>query len=215
MVQGLPLLNDNLLYHLETNHKKLYTVFETISFVFDTYKVKGGEDMQELDRLFNQIYDSTYRATLIYVTAKCNNTEDISDIMQEIYTELYTVILRRGANYIKEPSAFVRKIAKSKVHRHYSLFARIRNNIAVTELDEVFTEDSFDLENTVTDRLTVEEVYKHIFSKPLITQKIFCMYFSLDMTISEISEALSVGESYVKNRLYRTLRELREMEDLI
>lgn len=171
--------------------------------------------MQELDRLFNQIYDSTYRTTLIYVTAKCGNTEDIADIMQETYTELYRVILYRGTDYVKEPSAFVRKIAKSKVYRHYSLFKRIRSNIAMTELDEVFTEDSFDLENTVIDKLTVSEVEKHIFTKPLITQKIFCMYFSLDMTISEISEALSVGESYVKNRLYRTLRELREMEDLI
>lgn len=171
--------------------------------------------MRDPDRIFNEIYDSTYRATLIYVTAKCNNTEDISDIMQETYTELYTVILQKGTDYVKEPSAFVRRIAKSKVYRHYSLFARIRDNIAVTELDEVLTEDSFDLENTVIDKLTAEKAEEYIFSKPQITQKIFCMYFSLDMTISEISEALSVGESYVKNRLYRTLRELREMEDLI
>lgn len=171
--------------------------------------------MRDPDRIFNEIYDSTYRTTLIYVTAKCNNTEDIADIMQETYTELYKVILNRGTDYVKEPSAFVRKIAKSKVYRHYSLFQRIRDNIAATELDEVFTEDSFDLENTVIDKLTAEKAEEYIFSKPQITQKIFCMYFSLDMTISEISEALSVGESYVKNRLYRTLRELREMEDLI
>ncbi len=170
--------------------------------------------MRELDRIFNEIYDSTYRATLIYVTAKCRNTEDIADILQETYTELYTVMCRRGADYIKDTDAFVRKLAKSKVYRHYSLFERIRDNIAATELDEVFAEDSFDLENTVIDRLTVEEVDKHIFSKPQVTQKIFCMYFSLDMTISEIAKALDVGESYVKNKLYRTLGELREMEDL-
>ncbi len=192
----------------------MYNKFETISFVFDTYRVKGGEDMRELDRKFNEIYDSTYRATLIYVTAKCRNTEDIADILQETYTELYTVMCRRGADYIKDADAFVRKVAKSKVYRHYSLFERIRDNIAATELDEVFAEDSFDLENTVIDKLTVEEVDKHIFSKPQVTQKIFCMYFSLDMTISEIAKALDVGESYVKNKLYRTLGELREMEDL-
>ena len=170
--------------------------------------------MRELDRVFNEIYDSTYRSTLIYVTAKCHNTEDIADILQETYTELYTVICRRGADYIKDINAFVRKVAKSKVYRHYSFFERIKNNTSINEIEDVFCEDEFDLENTVMDKLTVEEAEKHIFSKPLITQKIFCMYFSLDMTISEISEALGVGESYVKNRLYRTLGELREMEDL-
>ena len=170
--------------------------------------------MQELDRLFNQIYDSTYRATLIYITAKCHNTEDIADILQETYTELYRVICRRGVDYIKDADAFVRKIAKSKVYRHYSLFERIRDNASVNALEEVFCDDSFDLESFVIDKLTVVEVEKHIFSKSLITQKIFCMYFSLDMTISEIAKALDVGESYVKNKLYRTLGELREMEDL-
>ena len=170
--------------------------------------------MRELDRAFNEIYDSTYRSTLIYVTAKCHNTEDIADILQETYTELYKVMLSRGSDYIKEPAAFVRKVAKSKVYRHYSFFERIKNNMSINEIEEVFCECDFDLENTVIDRLTVEEAEKHIFSKPLITQKIFCMYFSLDMTISEISEALGVGESYVKNKLYRTLSELREMEDL-
>ena len=170
--------------------------------------------MRELDRIFNQIYDSTYRATLIYVTAKCHNTEDIADILQETYTELYTVMCRRGTDYIKDTGAFVRKIAKSKVYRHYSFFERIRNNMSINENEDVFCEDGFDLENAVIDKLMVEEVDRHIFSKPQITQKIFCMYFSLDMTISEIAKALDVGESQVKNKLYRTLGELREMEDL-
>lgn len=192
----------------------MYIIFETISLISDTYRVKGGEDMREFDRIFNQIYDSTYRATLIYVTAKCHNTEDIADILQETYTELYTVICRRGADYIKDTGAFVRKIAKSKVYRHYSFFERIRNNMSINEIEDVFSEDGFDLENAVIDKLTVEEVDRHIFSKPQITQKIFCMYFSLDMTISEIAKALDVKESYVKNKLYRTLGELREMEDL-
>ncbi len=170
--------------------------------------------MRDIDSVFNEIYDSTYRATLIFVTAKCRNTEDISDILQEVYTELYSVIMKRGTDYIKDKDSFVRRIAKTKVYRHYSLLERIRGNITTDELEDVFCEDSYDLEGTVINKLTLEEVEKYIFSRPPVTQKIFCMYFSLDMTISEISNALSVGESFVKNRLYRTLREIREMEDL-
>ncbi|MFQ9801920.1 MAG: sigma factor-like helix-turn-helix DNA-binding protein [Clostridia bacterium] len=35
------------------------------------------------------------------------------------------------------------------------------------------------------------------------------MYYSLDLTIPEIAKQLSMSESNVKNKLYRTLKEMR------
>lgn len=88
---------------------------------------------QNLISLFNAIYDATNRKILGFITAKCGNTSDISDIFQDTYT------------------------------------------------------------------------------KPQIVQKIFLLRYSLDMTIPEIAKLLSVGESYVKNILYRTINQLREL----
>ena len=70
---------------------------------------------------FNNIYDETYQRSLRYVTKKCSHAEDIADILQEIYTEVYSVIAKKGIEYVHNPEAFVMQVTKSKVSKHYSL----------------------------------------------------------------------------------------------
>lgn len=38
---------------------------------------------------FNEIYDKTYKKILLYVLKRCSNIEDVSDILQETYAEIY------------------------------------------------------------------------------------------------------------------------------
>ena len=76
--------------------------------------------------LFNEIYDQTYDKVLRYVISKCGNTNDIADIVQETYLELYQTIVKRGAAYIKNPGAFVLQLAKAKVYKHYSLMEKLK-----------------------------------------------------------------------------------------
>ena len=45
---------------------------------------------------FNAIYNSTSKAVLAFVTAKCRNTADIQDVVQETYVELYQLLIKRG-----------------------------------------------------------------------------------------------------------------------
>ncbi|MBE6686122.1 MAG: hypothetical protein E7591_02715 [Ruminococcaceae bacterium] len=95
--------------------------------------------MTEIEGIFNELYDSTYQKTLIYVTAKCSKLHDVEDILQEIYTEVYSVLLNKGREYIQNEEAFVIKIAKTKIFRHYSLKQRlsaITLNIAKEERGE-------------------------------------------------------------------------------
>ena len=55
---------------------------------------------QNTTTLFNDIYDSTKRKILVYITAKCGNTADIHDIFQETYMELYSILAKKGPAYI-------------------------------------------------------------------------------------------------------------------
>ena len=172
--------------------------------------------MTEIKSTFNEIYDATYRKTLIYVTAKCSDLQDIEDILQEVYTELYLVLVKKGDNYIQNREAFVKKLAKSKVYKHYSLKERIMGVSLNTE-DEGEKElldyipDSFCLEDTLCTRELYGEIGKYILTKPIITQKIFALYYSYDLKISEIAELLSTNESFIKNRLYRTVNEIKNI----
>ena len=38
---------------------------------------------------FNEVYDKTYDAVVKYVVCKCNNIDDVNDIIQDIYIALY------------------------------------------------------------------------------------------------------------------------------
>jgi RNA polymerase sigma-70 factor (ECF subfamily) len=48
-------------------------------------------------------------------------------------------------------------------------------------------------------------------TKPEDVQKIFYLMYDVGLSISEIAQALSISESNVKNKLYRTLKELRNL----
>ncbi|QVK18631.1 sigma-70 family RNA polymerase sigma factor [Mycoplasmatota bacterium] len=170
---------------------------------------------QNVTNLFNDIYDSTNRKVLIYITTKCNNTADISDIFQETYMELYSVLIKRGVNYIKNYEAFVLKIAKQKIYRYYSILDRLKMMVSLSEKDKAFNitdlkADSFMIEDTICEKDLVEQVNEFLSKKSEDVKKIFYLFYYFNLSIREIAKLLRLNESNVKNKLYRTLKELRE-----
>jgi len=183
--------------------------------------VKDGDVMSEqnINSLFNEIYDFTNKPVLAFITAKCANTADINDIFQETYIELYKLMQKRGADYITDAKALVFRLAKQKISRHYSLFKRLNIFVSMTAKSENEDEadfsdsiaDLFLIEDFVTDRIMIDNAKRFIKRKPEDVKKIFYLFYEMDKTIPEISEMLSLSESNVKNKLYRTLKELKEV----
>ncbi|MCH5268796.1 MAG: RNA polymerase sigma factor [Lachnospiraceae bacterium] len=168
----------------------------------------------DVEIFFNELYESTHKKVLAYIIIKCGKTEDIADIFQETYTELVSVIRRHGVEYLKNPEAFVMKLAKRKVYRHYKLLERLRGVEASYELDESDM-DAFDMETiSFEDSFMTKELVSYaidfIKQKDELTKRIFYLHFYLDKSIREIAEMISITESNVKNKLYRTLKELKE-----
>lgn len=56
-------------------------------------------------------------------------------------------------------------------------------------------------------------MFTYLSAKDELTKKIFYLYYYMDKNISEIALLFSVKESTIKNRLYRTIRELRQNLD--
>ena len=54
------------------------------------------------------------------------------------------------------------------------------------------------------------DIWNYLKKKNPDIQRIFYLYYNLDFTIKEISEELNLKESDVKNKLYRTLKELQK-----
>jgi RNA polymerase sigma-70 factor (ECF subfamily) len=168
---------------------------------------------------FNEIYDSTYKPVMSFITAKCSNTADIHDIAQDTYVELYQILERRGVDYIKNDKALALRIAKQKLSRYYSLMGRLRLFVPMTVTNDGGEEvelsdleaDSFLTEDFTVNQILLEEAMHFIQQKPQDVKKVFYLFYDVGQSIPEIAQALSMSESNVKHRLYRTLKELRTL----
>jgi RNA polymerase sigma-70 factor (ECF subfamily) len=166
---------------------------------------------------FNSLYDSTHKKVLAYITAKCGSLADVGDIFQETYTEVFACLAKRGAQFIQNDEAFAIRVAKQKIHRHYSLAKRLTRFVPLTTEDAdgadpvAWEADSFDVEDAAVDSLLMEDVRRYLAAKPDDVRRIFTLFYSLDQTIPEIAALLGTSESNIKNKLYRTLKELRQL----
>ena len=166
---------------------------------------------------FDEIYDSTRKQVLAYITSKCSRTADINDIFQDTYMELYRILDKRGVDHVRSDKAYVMMIAKRKIARHYSLLNRIQSFVFVPGKNDEedkdvlsdFEPDSFLLEDFVVDQTMVDLAWDYLRKKPQDVRKVFYLYFDVGLTIPEIAESLILTQSSVKNKLYRTLKELR------
>lgn len=171
---------------------------------------------QKITTFFNEIYDRTYDKVIRYVISKCGNTSDIADIVQEIYLELYSVIVKKGKGYIKNEEAFLMQLTKAKVYKHYSLTEKLRQHIPLhggrdqdQEPPEMEKGYSFTVDEAFINSITMQEVWELLKGKPQEVQKVFYLYYYCGLKLGEIGAELNMSESNVKHKLYRTLGELR------
>jgi len=164
---------------------------------------------------FDEIYDATYRGALGFITSKCRCIADVNDIFQETYMELYRVLTLRGVAYIQHEAAFVRKLARQKLALHYSAAQRLRMFVSLQgkndDGDEVPQdwEGDFLTADFSVNLVLLETARQYITEKPVSVQKIFYLTYEAGFTLAEVAAALDMNESNVKNKLYRTLKELR------
>jgi len=167
---------------------------------------------------FDEIYHATQRDVLAFITARCGRTADIGDIFQETYVELYRILLKRGVGYVTHEKALVMRLARRKMAKHYTWLERFKQFVAPVhqgdddEIDlEDWAADAFSLEDFVVNEALLGQARQFIQGKPEAVRKVFYLMYDMGLTIPEIAQLLSLTESNVKNKLYRTLKELRNL----
>lgn len=164
---------------------------------------------------FNKIYDETNLKLLKYVIIKCHNVNDANDIMQETYLELWKILNKKMLSDINIKSYLI-GIANNKMKKHYSLLQKLKT-VSLFEKNEKdmelidTIEDKVDINNLIIKNDNWSMIWAYIKGKKnQDISKIFYLYYKLELSIKDISNELKVSESYIKNLLYRTLKELQD-----
>ena len=75
---------------------------------------------------------------------------------------------------------------------------------------EAVERELLDVEADPDDQVLCDEIWEFLSRGDPLTFRIFILYFSQDLGLCEIAQALHVNENTVKSRLYRTLKKLKE-----
>lgn len=165
---------------------------------------------------FNKIYDETYNDVLKFIVIKCSNIDNVNDILQETYLEFWKILQKKNLDN-KNIKSYLFGIALNKVRKHYSFIYKL-NTISLFQKDEFDKEliESTSLEFDIEDLIIKKEEWNQIWQylktkKNQNIPKIFYLYYKLELSIKDIAKELNKGESYIKNSIYRTLKELNSV----
>lgn len=111
------------------------------------------------------------------------------------------------------------RLVRQKLSRYYTLYNQLKvigSLFFETEDDEEINladleEQSVSFEEEVDTALLAEEIGRYLAKKPADIQKIFFLYYAMEMSVPQIAKHLSMREPTVKNKLYRTVNELRNL----
>ena len=158
--------------------------------------------------LFNEMYNQTYNNTLKFLIIHCSNLDDVNDLLQDVYVELYKKIKRVRDKEIEDINKYIIGIAKNILKKHYRNKYK-SNNIVPFEEPMNNIETGTDLDLQLITKENIEYVWNYVKKKDVKIAKIFYLYYYLDMKIKDISNELDLNESTVKTYIYRTANELK------
>lgn len=157
---------------------------------------------------FENIYNKTYHKVLRYMVCKCQNLDDVNELIQDSYIELYQNIKRKKWIEVNDEKAYMIGIAKNVVKRYYRKQYKEKENIELFSRQEIPIDSH--LEMDVINKENVEEIWNYLNEKNVLIAKIFYLYYGQGLKIIEIAEELQIAESTIKNYIYRTLKELNK-----
>ena len=80
------------------------------------------------------------------------------------------------------------------------------------DIDVIDTIDAnIDIEKIIINKHDINLVWQYLKKQKTIIAKVFFLHYYMDYSIKDISLALNINESNVKNYLYRTLKKLNSL----
>jgi len=161
---------------------------------------KTKDSALAFEEIYNRYSKRTYTYCLRYLS---NNKELANDIFQDVFERFYETIIKNKFN-IDNISAFLLRIAKNLSINEKN--KRSYKDISIEGMDFPYKEENSVENNEINQiiKLAIESLPKDY--KEAIVMKEF-----MDMSYSEIAEALEIDISLVRIRIYRAKQKIKEL----
>lgn len=160
---------------------------------------------------FEKIYNETYSQILKFIICKCKNLDDVNELIQDTYVELYKTIKNKKNIIVEDHLSYILGISKNILKKYYKNKYKEKTVFLTDDINEENVDSSSidEIEIDFINKNNVEEVWNYLKKKGIIIEKSFYLYYAVGLKISEISKLLNIKESSVKNYIYRTVKELK------
>lgn len=156
--------------------------------------IAGDEDA------FSEIYDLT-KKYLYYTILKSVNAQEVDDILQNTYFDIY-----KNIKSIREIESF-KTWAGIIAHNNISRFYRKNAKFEVCSDEELMTieEENVDLlpEDAMDNKETAKLIQSFIQELPFVQKQVIVAFYYNQMSIVEIANVMNIPEGTVKTNLYR------------
>lgn len=160
----------------------------------------------ELQQKFGQIYDQYIEKIYRFVYVKVDSKESAEDITSKVFMRGWESF--KSAE-IKNPGAFLYRIARNAVVDHYR--ERGRAVVIPADLSPEMPDLKQNIENMAVLSADVENIKKVIQKLDKEHQDIILLHYLEDMPLAEIAELMGRPAGTIRVMLHRGLKELREL----
>ncbi|MDD5686679.1 MAG: sigma-70 family RNA polymerase sigma factor [Elusimicrobia bacterium] len=168
----------------------------------------------QVETNFEEIIKKYQQKIYRIVFSLVGNEADTDEIVQKTFVNAF-----KNINYFKEKSlidTWLIKIAVNNVRIHFrkrkflSLFYVFGNGDEISEIRDA----AQNTEKTIEDNIIAKVVSKAIKKLPERQKEVFVMKHINRMSISEISQVLSIAEGSVKSNIFKAINNLKKyLED--
>ena len=160
-------------------------------------------------RYFDRVYETTYRPLLKYAILHLSDPTDAEDALQNVYLDFYRRVERYGHLDVLFPKAFLLKMLKREIIECYAEREK-RSLRSLEDVSEERLKDDVTFEDGVLDRALAQDILAQARKLPRETYRVFVLYYGYELSISEISKELNMGQEAVKSRLFRGRNAIRQ-----
>jgi len=160
---------------------------------------------------YNEIYDSHINEVYRFVFLRTNSVEASQDICSDVFFKFYNSTKNKPAEYLKNPRAFIYKIARNKVIDYYRTNKR---NVSFDDAKDDLVLNEALTDNSAQEKIQQEDLKQVIHKalqqiKPIYADIIIYKYIE-ELSNKDISNILNKTESNVRVLIHRALNSLKD-----